>query len=50
MSDPRLTLARPDMAAADLQGLVRAKAFAPTVAHRCVAPSAALRRAPDSAA
>jgi hypothetical protein len=47
MSDPRLTLARPDLAAADLQGMVRAKAYSPTVAHHCVAPSAALRRAPD---
>ncbi len=30
MSDPRLTLARPDLAAADLQGLVPAKAYART--------------------
>jgi cell wall-associated NlpC family hydrolase len=49
MSDARLTLARPDLACADLQGLVRAKAYAPTVAHRCIAPSAALRRAPEPA-
>jgi hypothetical protein len=50
MSDPRITLARPDIAAADLQGLVSAADYAPTLAHRCAAPSAALRRAPDAAA
>jgi hypothetical protein len=50
MTDPRLTLARPDLAAADLQGLVPAKAYARTRACRCIAPSAALRRAPDRTA
>lgn len=48
--EPRLTLARPDLAAADLQGLVRAAAYAPTRAHRCIVPTAAVRRAPDPAA
>jgi hypothetical protein len=50
MSDPRITLARPDLAAADLQGLIRAAAYAPTHAHHCVVPSAALRSSPDPAA
>ncbi len=48
--DARITLARPDLAAADLQGLVRAAAYAPTRVHRCIVPAAALRRAPDPAA
>lgn len=47
MSDLRLVLARPDLAAASLEGLVSAKAYAPTRPHRCIAPSAGLRRAPD---
>ncbi|HVY35285.1 MAG TPA: C40 family peptidase [Caulobacteraceae bacterium] len=50
MSDPRTTLARPDLAAADLQGLVRAAAYAATETYMCVAPAAALRRTPDPAA
>jgi len=48
--DARLTLARPDLADARLQGLVAAGAYAAPVAHRCIAPSAALRRGPDRAA
>jgi hypothetical protein len=48
--DPRVTLARPDLAAADLQGLIRASAYAASRAHHCAVPSAALRRAPDQAA
>ncbi len=50
MSDPRLTLARPDLASAGLEGLVRARAYAPTTAMHCASPSAALRTAPDGAA
>lgn len=50
MNDPRLTLARPDLAAESLQGLLAAKAYAPVRPHRCRAPSAGLRRAPDAAA
>lgn len=49
MSDPRLTLARADLADARLQGIVAARAYAPTVPYRCIVPSAALRRAPDPA-
>ena len=48
--DPRLTLARPDLAAASLEGLVRAERFAPTQVLTCAAPVAAIRRAPDAAA
>ena len=50
MSDSRLTLARPDLADAALQGLVAAKAYAPTVAYRCTAPCAALRVLPEPGA
>ena len=50
MSDPRNTLARPELAAADLQGLVAAEAYAPTRAHHCIVPAGALRRTPDPAA
>ena len=50
MSDGRLLLARPDLAAASLEGLVPAKAYAPTRAYRCIVPAASLRRAPDPAA
>ena len=50
MSDPRLTLARPDLADASLEGLVSAKVYATTRAHRCAVPAAGLRRAPDAAA
>jgi cell wall-associated NlpC family hydrolase len=49
-SDPRLTLARPDLADAALEGVVRAERFAPTEAYRCIAPAAAIRRAADAAA
>lgn len=44
--DARLTLARPDLAAEDLQGLVDAEAFAPRQAMVCCAPAAAIRKAP----
>ncbi len=46
MSDPRLTLARADLADARLEGVIAAKAYAPTRPWRCVAASAYLRRAP----
>jgi cell wall-associated NlpC family hydrolase len=48
--DQRLTLARADLADAALQGQVRSLRFAPTVAHRCIVPAAAVRRAPDGRA
>jgi cell wall-associated NlpC family hydrolase len=48
MSDPRLTLARRDLADAALEGVVAAGRFAPTTAYRCIAPSTAIRRAPDA--
>ncbi|MDB5459622.1 MAG: hydrolase Nlp/P60 [Caulobacteraceae bacterium] len=50
MSDPRVTLARPDLADAALQGLIRAERFALTTAYRCAVPAAAIRRAPDAGA
>ena len=47
MSDPRVTLARPDLADLDLQGLVAAERYeAPTVRQVAV-PTAALRKAAD---
>jgi cell wall-associated NlpC family hydrolase len=45
--DARLTLARPDLAAIGLEGLARAKRYAPTRPLGCVVPAAAIRRAPD---
>jgi cell wall-associated NlpC family hydrolase len=48
--DQRLTLARPDLADAALQGLVRADRFEKTSAFHCAAPAAAIRRDPDPAA
>jgi hypothetical protein len=48
--DPRVTLARADLASAALEGLVAAARFAPTRAYRCVAPAAALRRAAGASA
>jgi hypothetical protein len=50
MSDPRVTLARPDLADALLEGLVEAQRFAETIPYRCAAPAAAIRSAPDVAA
>ena len=48
--DPRLTLARPDLAAEDLQGLVAAQAFAARRPFVCRAPATAVRKtaAPDA--
>lgn len=48
--DQRTTLARPDLADAALQGVLPAARYAPTVAYRCTAPSAAIRRRPDALA
>jgi cell wall-associated NlpC family hydrolase len=42
--DPRLTLARADLASADLEGIVRAGRYARPLALRCAAPVAAIRR------
>ncbi len=48
--DPRNTLARPDLAAAELEGLVRAERYAPTTPRICAPPAAAIRKAADPAA
>ncbi len=50
MSDPRVTLARADLADAALEGQVRAERFARTLPYRCAIPAAAIRSAPDAAA
>ena len=50
MSDPRTTLAREDLADAELQGLVKAEQYAVATTYRCLAPATAIRRAPDPAA
>jgi cell wall-associated NlpC family hydrolase len=45
--DPRITPARPDLAAKHLEGKVAAKTFADGVVQEVVAPQAPLRRAPS---
>jgi cell wall-associated NlpC family hydrolase len=50
MTDPRITLARDDLADAALQGLVAAERFDRTTAYRCAAPVTAIRKAPDDQA
>ncbi len=45
--DPRLTLARPDLASLSLEGSVRAKRFEAAKAMRLVIPAAAVRAAPS---
>ncbi len=50
MNDARLTLARPDLADATLQGVVRAERFEKTTVFHCAAASTAIRRAPDASA
>jgi cell wall-associated NlpC family hydrolase len=45
MSDPRLTLARPDLADLDLQGLVAAERYAAPTLRQVAVPTAALRKA-----
>lgn len=47
MSDPRITLSRPDLAARGLEGLAPAAAYADPKAVVCAVPAAPLRRAPD---
>ena len=49
MPDPRLTPARPDLAAAHLRGTVQAERFVEGGAAAIIAPSAALVRRPDPA-
>lgn len=44
--DPRVTLARADLAAAALEGLAPASRYAETISMRCARPVADLRRAP----
>lgn len=46
---PRLILARPDLAAAGLEGIVAAERYAPTRPLRVAAPVAPIWRAPDAA-
>jgi cell wall-associated NlpC family hydrolase len=50
MSDPRLTPARPDLAAARLQGQVEAERYVEPRPARIVAASVALRRRPEATA
>jgi cell wall-associated NlpC family hydrolase len=49
-SDPRTTLARPDLADRRLEGLVRAARYAEVRPTVCVRPSAPIRLTPDEAA
>ncbi|MEH0197700.1 NlpC/P60 family protein [Caulobacter sp. CCNWLY153] len=46
--DPRLTLARPDLADAALQGVVAAERYDAPKAWQVAVPAAALRKAPDA--
>lgn len=46
--DPRVTLARPDLADAALEGVVGAERYAEPTAMQVIAPAAALRTAPDA--
>jgi hypothetical protein len=48
--DPRSTLARPDLASARLEGLVRAARYASETAMLCAVPTAPVRRAPSPVA
>jgi hypothetical protein len=50
MSDPRVTLARDEVADVALEGLIKAERFIETLPYRCRLPAAALRSAPDAAA
>jgi cell wall-associated NlpC family hydrolase len=47
--DRRITLARPDLARQELEGVVRARQFAAAKALVVAAPNAAIRAAPDAA-
>ena len=44
-ADARLTLARPDLADAALQGVIQAERFEKTELHHCALPACAIRRA-----
>lgn len=48
MFDPRLTPARPDLAARRLEGVVKADRYVQPLAMQCSTTVAALRRAPDA--
>ncbi len=48
--DPRVTLARPDLADAVLEGVIAAERYAETKAMQVIVPGAALRTAPDGRA
>ena len=48
--DPRLTLARPDLAAAGLEGVAPAARYAPTAPRACRVAAAAIRTAPSPGA
>jgi hypothetical protein len=48
--DPRVTLARPDLADAALEGVLAADRYAETQAMQVIAPGAAMRTAPDARA
>lgn len=48
--DRRVTLASPDLASADLEGFVRARAFCAPIATQVVTPTAAVRAAPNPSA
>ena len=48
--DPRLTLARPDLAAAGLEGVAPAARYAPTAPRACRLAAAAIRTAPSPGA
>jgi hypothetical protein len=48
-ADPRVTLARPELAAAELEGVVAAASYQPTRALSVAAPVTPIFRAPDAA-
>ncbi len=48
--DPRLTAARPDLASAELTGLVEAERFVEPIDHQVTCPALPIRKAPDAAA
>lgn len=48
--DPRMTLARDDLASTALEGLVRAARYAPPTPRRAIRPAVAIRAAADSRA
>lgn len=48
--DPRVTLARPDLAARALEGIVAAAAYRDVVPRQAATPAASIRRMPDAGA